>query len=543
MTQTISIEYDVAVPMRDETVLRADVYRPDGPGPFPVLLARTPYGKSEVGELAFLDPWLAARQGFLTVVQDVRGRYASDGAWQPLAHEGPDGYDTVEWAARLPQSNGRVGMWGLSYLGNVQWQAAQQHPPSLAAIAPRFTWRDPADGLVGRGGALEHGVGVWWTMLTGLDVVMRRHGDDPDTLGERLVALVGDLDGLEETYRELPAGSPPIHRRHELPALATAAEAGHVTATSQTLSIPSLNIAGWFDVFAQGPIDNYVANAARAQLLIGPWNHVDTSSRQGDVDFGFAANDYAINLGPTLHKLTLDWLAQQLTGQPAATLTPPVRIFVMGADQWRDEQEWPLARAVPTDWFLSADGTLSTVRPDGKQTAGFRYDPEDPVPTCGGAIYLAQRAGMLDQAAIEARSDVLVFTSEPLAQDFEVTGPVAATLTVSTDVPTTDWIVRLCDVDEHGISRNVTDGVVRDVAPAGEVRRVDVDLWSTSMLFRAGHRLRVQVTSSCFPRWDRNLGTLVPTSEAVQSQVAHQTLHLGTAGACSLRLPVVPGPA
>jgi uncharacterized protein len=541
------IDYDVPVPMRDGTVLRADVYRPSNRGPKPVLVARTPYDKSDSSELLYLDPWTAVRRGFIVVVQDVRGRYASDGEWQPAVHEALDGADTVAWAARLPGTNGRVGMWGLSYLGSTQWLTASDRPAALKAVAPSFTWCDPADGLVERGGAREHGLMTSWPLFTGFDVLTRRHAEDEAALAERLTALVDDYDALpSRTYWELPAGEPPVYARHGLrPVSAAGAAACDLTSRHPEIALPSLSVAGWFDIFMQGTIDNYLAASrnAPARLLIGPWNHISTLSRQGDVDFGFRANGFAVNLDKSIIDRTLDFLEQHLTdGATAASDDPPVTVFVMGINEWRDLPQWPPAGAVDTHWFLAPGGGLSEARPLDEATAGYKYDPTDPVPTLGGAIYLPDLpAGMFDQQAIESRPDVLTFTSTPLTRDLEVSGRVTATLTTQTDAPSTDWVVRLCDVDERGVSRNVTDGISRVTATPGDDQTLNVDLWSTSNVFLVGHRIRVQVTSSNFPRWDRNTNTGAATEFATQTRVAEQSIRLGGANGSYISLPIVSG--
>ncbi|MFC8511805.1 CocE/NonD family hydrolase [Streptomyces sp. NPDC057257] len=543
------IEYDVPVPMRDGVVLRADVYRPAGEGPWPVIVARTPYDKTDASELLYIDPWAAVRRGFITVVQDVRGRFASEGGsdWRPLETEAEDGADTITWAAQLPGSNGNVGMWGLSYLGNVQWQAAAERPSALKAIVPQFTWHRADEGLGYRGGAKELGTVRGWGLGVGFDLVMRRHASDPEGMSKHLMELVGDLDDLQNrTFWELPTGSDPVLERHGLPSLARpeVLAASNVADRQEAVTVPSLNIGGWFDIFVQGTIDNYQAAARRgtpSKLVIGPWNHVSTLAQQGEVSFGFAGNGFAVDFETSISGLSFDWLHAWLTSDETPPQDDlPVKIFVMGANEWRSEAEWPLARAVDTSWFLGPEGSLTPGSEPAPDTATYTYDPADPVPTVGGATMLTfSPAGVFDQRPVEARPDVLVFTSEPLTEDLEVTGRVTATLTTATDGPTTDWIVRLCDVHPDGRSYNVADGITRVRTTPNEPATVTVDLWSTSMVFKQGHRIRVQVTSSCFPRWDRNLNT-ADGFESGSSRVAHQTVQLGGATASRITLPVVP---
>jgi putative CocE/NonD family hydrolase len=541
----VSIDYDVPVTMRDGVVLRADVYRPDGDGPWPVIVARTPYSKTDHYELQFLEPLLAARRGFIAVVQDVRGRYASEGEFVPLVHEANDGVDTIEWASRLSGSNGAVGMWGLSYLGNVQWQAAGQQPPALRAIAPERTFREPSASLAFRGGAHELGTVRAWGIAMGFDLLTHRHADDEDEMVKQLLALAAAADGIPGlTYRELPTGMDPVIARHQLPNLAApeSMAAADVTRHQPNVTVPSLHVAGWYDVFIQATIDNYVAAARStpAKLVIGPWNHIGPSSMQGDVNFGLAGHGYAIEYSTTMLDLTFDWLHSWLTQGQAPDDDAPVELYVMGANQWRSEREWPLRRAVDTRYFFGSGGTLSDQSAPPAAAFTFTYDPQKPVPTVGGAtVMLHPPAGSLDQAVVEGRDDVLVFTTDVLTEDVEVTGRVTATLTAATDSPTTDWVVRLCDVHPDGRSYNVVDGISRVATEPGLASTVEVDLWSTSMLFKKGHRVRVQVTSSCFPRWDRNPNT-ADGLRTGEMRAATQTLHVGDTSASFVSLPVVP---
>jgi putative CocE/NonD family hydrolase len=551
---SVTVEVDVPAQMRDGTVLRANVYRPAGEGPWPVLLARTPYDKDAGPGLEGIDPILAARRGFMVVTQDTRGRFASDGAWSPLEHERTDGYDTVEWAARLPGSNGRVGMYGDSYVGNTQWMAAVEAPPSLAAIAPAVTWRDPLDGLLARGGALELGVALPWDLQTGAGHIAKHASSDAER--ERLLAaLIEDYDRLpSEGYRELPVGGEmPVLRRHGVPDLGTVrmlddpavASWSSVEGEHERVTAASFHTGGWYDIFLQGTLDNYVAMAALgrpARLVVGAWTHdVPAIEPYGERCFGFLANRQGAPSHPhgDLSDEQLAWFRRQLTDDaPEEAPGPPVRIFTMGRDEWRDEQEWPLARARGERWALRADGSLAPDAPPVADTATseFVYDPADPVPTLGGNLVMSPAfpAGPFDQARVEAREDVLVFTSEPLAEELEVTGRVRVVLNAESSAPSTDWVARLCDVHPDGRSFNLCDGIVRIADGADRAGRVEIDLWSTSNVFLPGHRLRVHVTSSSFPRWDRNLNT--GDQRAPHFRPARQRVHHD---ASWIELPVV----
>lgn len=566
----IDIRIDLEATMRDGTVLRADAYLPGGGGPWPVLLARTPYGKQEPGVLARIDPAAAAGRGYLVIVQDCRGRFRSDGQWHPLRHEGADGFDTVRWAAGLPGANGRVGMYGPSYLGYAQRAAMAARPPHLYAAVPELTWADPHDGLITRGGAFELGLMAHWTLTLGFDVLERRYADRPAELRGHTAVLSAALDDLAtRTYWELPARELPALRRLGLPSPVSAdppATRDDRTTPSPVeppphAGIPALTVAGWFDSFLQGSLDNYVS-ACRAgtpaALIVGPWTHTDQTGRIGDADFGAGAGTAGIEGGASLLARELDWLDRHLkpavpsasTPAPSAP-EPPVLLFVMGVNQWRRLDAWP-PESTGLTWYLHPDSTLSREVPEPDSPPGlFRHDPNHPVPTRGGAILMAPEfpAGPVDQQDVEKRDDVLVYTSEPLKAPLEVIGRIRVHLVADSTARTTDWIARLCDVDTDGVSRNVTDGILRTdpgSVGGGPPQEHAVDLWSSAHVFLRGHRIRLQIASSCFPRWDRNLGGSGGALDAGAAQgaangtlpVADQRVHHDAARPSRLILPV-----
>jgi putative CocE/NonD family hydrolase len=550
---SVTVEFDVAAPMRDGVVFRANVYRPEGDGPWPTLLARLPYGKDLPMIVSRLDPIQTARAGFMVVIQDIRGRHASEGRWDPFAHEPEDGYDSVEWAARLPGSNGRVGMYGDSYLGNAQWLAAIERPPSLAAIAPALTWSEPLDGLFARGGAVELGLMVPWSLEQGVDFVARTEVSDEARLA-RTEALIEDHDGLAERgYWALPIDDNPALDRHGMPRMPSIAALGspqvaarcRVAGRQQEVEVPAFILGGWYDLFAQGAIDNYVAMAAagrEAQLVVGPWTHLTFADPIGELGFGLRAGRYGVPAhehgDPAQWQCA--WLARHLLPDPERGVSEaPVRIFVMGRNQWRDEPSWPLARAAEERWFLHGDGALGPAPPEKSEPSTFVYDPDDPVLTLGGQTVMAPSfpAGPFDQAPVEAREDVLVFTSERLTEELEVTGRVRLVLYAESSAPATDWVGRLCDVHPDGHSMNLCDGIVRIAEGAAGCRRYELDLWSTSNVFLPGHCLRLHVTSSSFPRWDRNLNTGDQWSSS--RQIARQRVYHGPDRSSYLLLPVV----
>lgn len=543
---------DLAVPMRDGTVLRADVYLPDDPEPVPALLSRTPYDRTRrVTAAAAIDPERATAAGFALVCQDVRGRYASEGDFYPFATEGPDGFDSVEWVAAQPWCSGAVAMAGRSYAAATQWLAAAQRPEALRAIVPVVTGSDTYDGWVYQGGAFQLGFNLFWVhMMSG------GRANEP----------------LDEQVRRLPLGTAPVidrssaggfyrdwlaHPTRDGYWLELAGERRH-----SDVEVPALNVGGWYDVFLGGTLANfrrmrsYAATPAareRTRLVIGPWAH---GSAYGPYpDHSFQAFD---NQDIDLDGLALDFLAEQCGAVAAGGGgSAPVRIFVMGDDVWREEDDWPLARARETPWYLRAGGGLSPEPPGDEPPDEYVYDPDDPAPTIGGPTSLPGRflrkgnAGPLDQRPVEERPDVLVYSSEPLGEPLEVTGELTFVLHAASDAPDTDWIVKLCDVDADGFSRLLVEGVLRaryrngfgepERLEPGSVQEYAIDLSATSNAFARGHRIRIDLTSSSFPRFDRNPNVLVPPAEVVETDLrpARQTVFHDSGRASHVILPVI----
>lgn len=554
--------------MRDGARLRANVFRPAARGRFPVLLMRTPYGKDVyMGGAAGLHPLHAIRRGYVVVIQDTRGRFSSDGEFRPW-QEAEDGFDSVRWAAGLPFCSGRVGMFGASYVGFTQWAAAAELPPGLAAIAPYVTCADPLRGLFFRGGAFQLGMNaVWYLSVLGPDLLARRHGPDRGALRAAMEALAAEVDAFADSgFASLPLRAFEPLRRHEVgkaffeplenPMDRRALDHMTIAARYDRVQVPSFNLGGWYDIFLQQTIDNYVAMRARgtpARLLIGPWIHDAAMNPIGEVNFGFGAEAAALDLESDLGSMQLDWFDRWLKGSAANDDQPPVRIFVMGANRWRSEKEWPLARAVETAYFLHPEGLLGPAPPADSEPDLYPYDPADPVPTWGGATFLSPEfpPGPRDQREIEARPDVLTYTTPPLDADLEVTGPITVRLWASSSAPDTDFVARLCDVLPSGRSVQLTDGIIRaryrDFECGGPPTPIEpgrayeyvIDLWATSNLFKAGHRIRLDVTSSSFPRWDRNPNTGGDLFADTRLQVAHQRVHHTPSHPSRLLLPVV----
>lgn len=564
MQPRINIEFDVPATMRDGVVLMSNVYRPANDGMYPVLLTRLPYGKDNPRDTTYFDPLKAARRGYIVVVQDVRGRFASGGDFVSFPQESEDGYDSVEWAASLPGANGAVGMWGLSYYGKTQWHAAVKSPPSLKAIAPGQTWGNHLNGASLRGGAQELGLVYSWARAAiSPDYLARKYADDPATLQRKMsetietintLAAGGGLDALPCSELLDPEG---LNAKLSLGRDVSDKFWNSVNLDDAygNVTVPTLHIGGWYDCFIGETLRQYTVMKLLAEesgtqpprLVIGPWTHADFGSLHGDLDFGVASSGGALDLKETLSDLQLGFFDATLGGgaeSPAGE--PPVRIFFMGENRWRHFDEWPPPGVREVDFHLGGGGTLTREIPvPGEDSYG--YDPLSPVPTLGGQTLLAAAfgAGPRDQRRIESRPDVLVFTSEPLTEELTLCGPVHATLFAASTAPDTDFVVRLADVHPDGRSIILTDGVIRASAresyPAprvitpvepsliepGRVYEYSVDLWQTAATLAPEHRLRVHVASSCFPRWDRNPNTGLSGFDSGETEVARQTIHFG----------------
>jgi putative CocE/NonD family hydrolase len=572
----VLIERDVACKTRDGVLLRADVYRPAEEGRYPVLVLRTPYSKG-LWQLTnpTLDPVRAAEAGYVVVLQDVRGRWASDGdEFDPFRHEVDDGYDTVEWAATLPYADGNVGVYGLSYVGQTTWQAAVAAPPSLRAISPTMAGNDQFIDLTWRGGAYLWGTYVMWYLLAiGPNALTRTKLGSPDFIPSFL-RLVDDIDSYDTWVRHLPPRTFPPGRPDDPFAPAFFEGMNHPTRGEyhrarsvydrhHEVRVPALILAGWYDLLLGSDLAHYTqmkTSAAteearqRTKLVIGPWTHGIFFNVLGELDFGLRSSGLFLDLKEDLTGLNLRWFGQRLKGLPTGIdEEPPVKLFVQGVNRWRYEDAWPPARAVPTPWYLGSEGTLRPEPPrQDEKPDSYEYDPQDPCPTRGGTLLLPRTypAGPVDQTPILGRRDVLAYTSEPLGQDTEVTGPVRAILYAATSAPDTDWVVKLCDVYPDGRTFNVCDGILRaryraswetpTLVKPGAVERYDVDLWATSRVFRAGHRLRVLITSSDFPRYDRNPNTGELGVEATTTVPARQLVFHDAGRASHVVLPIMP---
>jgi len=557
-TFAMQTERNVAVPMRDGVVLRADVYRPDEPGPHPVLVLRTPYNKG-VGKV---DPYVKA--GYIVVRQDARGRYASEGKWESFyrfnTHDATDGYDTVEWAAKLPGSNAKVGTFGASYNAFLQWKLAPLRPPSLVAMAafsipPRLT-------QVEGPGTIKPGRRLNW-FYGGMTPDMRLRSGAP---GPKTKAEAGKLwkDGEDKRllYFMPWLDLPKMVFEDEEDAVKNWLRAPHrdpwrLLDGCPEITVPNLDIVGWFDHCNDG-IELHQAmrrvgktEAARngQRLIIGPWSHTGRgSSKVGAVNFGKAA---ALDITQTEIRYFDYWMKGKANG---VDKDAPVRLFVMGANTWRDEQEWPLSRAAAHTLYLHSAGKANTPAGDGRLTEqapdsahdSYRYDPHDPVPTLWSPSMFTLPA---DQAPHAKRADILVYQTDPLTTPMEVTGYPEVILHAASSAPDTDFFAKLIDVAPDGTNRDIASGMVRarfrngldkpKLIKPGEVIEYRIKLRPTSNEFQPGHRIRLDITSSDFPNFDRNHNTAADPNSDVRLEVAEQTLHHGGAKPSRLILPVI----
>lgn len=555
----VTVQAGVRAKMRDGVSLVADIYRPKAEGKFPVLLTRTPYNRRDPATGIFF-----ASRGYILIQQDTRGRFDSEGEFYPFRYEMDDGYDTVEWAAGLPYSDGRVGMFGGSYVGATQMLAAASNPPHLVGIFPYVTAMEYYEGWTYESGALMQWFASSWTS-----------GLTQDTLRRKVAAMTSAKAMIDQ----LPVNDYGLLRAP------TAAEVApyfrdwvehesndeywrkvKVSDFYGKMNIKALHAGGWHDIFSGGSIRNYIemrkqapTEAARngQRLLMGPWAHAGTSpeGKIGDVTFGRSA---VLDMNGAI----LKWYDYVMKGKQNEFATAaPVKIFVMGDNVWRDEKEFPLARTQYAKYYLhatkgansaSGDGALSTAAPKAEQPDSYEYDPARPVPTLGGRLCCGNELapGPTDQRANETRADVLVYSTPPLAQDVEVTGFITAELFAATSAADTDFTALLVDVDPSGYARYLADGIVRaryrntteraEPIEPNKIYKYTIDLWATSNVFKAGHRIRVYFSSSNYPRFNRNLNTGEKTFGAARMVKARQTIYHNAEYPSAIVLPIIP---
>lgn len=589
----VTVERDVMIRARDGVLLATDIYRPTAGGvpesdPLPVLLQRTPYGKNSGRFDEQVD--FFARHGYVVAVQDMRGRYGSEGTFTKYHdHDAPDGYDTIQWLARQPWSDGQVGMWGTSYGAHTQADAAKMNPPALATmVLNQGGMANGWDHAIRHGGAFELGRELTWAFRQ-----IPAETEDP------VVRELFEKEDVKDWYSALPLreGLSPLSVAPEFEAYyfreLTNSDYGDLWKGiglnweeyyEQTADVPMLHIGGWYDIFLRGTLQNYEElgrlKSSPVRLLVGPWTHSGNArTYAGDVDFGpdAALADFA-------HGFHVRWFDYFLKDKATGVDTQaPVRIFVMGTGDgsgdangrlmhggyWRDAEAWPLPEAEARRMYLHGDGSLRAEAPSVRAASTtYTFDPRHPVPTLGGTVSARLSDGAYDQRErpdfpgsrppylpLRSRPDVLVFQTDPLEEDVTVIGPIEVRLFVSSTAVDTDFTAKLVDVYPPsedfptGFDLNITDAMVRasyrddrhtrDLIEPGRVYELVIRPFATANVFKRGHRIRLDVSSSNFPRWDVNPNTGEPLGRNRRAVPAENTVHHDGERPSSVVLPIV----
>jgi putative CocE/NonD family hydrolase len=548
-THTVKIDFNQRVGMRDAVELSADIYRPAAEGRFPVILSRTPYNKSG-GSTLNIARYFASR-GYVYVAMDVRGRGDSDGKFVPYTNDGRDGYDAIEWCAKQPWSTGKVATIGGSYNGRIQWLTALEQPPHLAAMISMVT---PSDPFVEWPTGLPIPMGISWYHFTAGRVLQNMEAVDWAKVHEHL-----PLETMDEA-----SGRPNQHWKEmfDHARLDEWWEPLRYQNKFDRVKVPVLHISGWYDDEQVGTPLNFIGMTSKGatpevrrqqKLLMGPWPHaINSTSKLGEVDFGSTA---VIDL----NGYWLRWFDYWLKNIDNGIMSEPmVRIFVMGENRWTDEKEWPIAGTQWVKYYLHSrgranslfgDGMLSTVEPASEPEDAYSYDPARAVPFITSPSF-AQIGGPDDYRSIERRDDVLVYTSDPVVEDVKVCGPIRARLHAASSARDTDFMAKLLDVWPDGFAQRLTDGMVRarfrdgmerpTLIEPGRIYAYDVDLWNTCQVFKKGHRIRVEIASSAFPKYDRNPNTGEALGRTTRVQVARQTIYHDREHPSHIVLPIVP---
>ena len=530
----VGVERDIAIVMHDGVTLRADHYFPKAEGAFPTVLVRSGYGRElEAGLFGrafaqLLVPF--AERGYHVLLQTTRGRFGSQGEFGPVLAAREDGLATLAWIARQPWFNGAVGMWGASWLGYMQWAVAADAPPYLKALAPSittsqfYTWTFP-EGAFGLDHMLRWVISITLEGVPGRPALRRSRAELRRAVSAALMHLPlneGDMVAVGEVlpyYRE--------YFNH------TIRDDPYWHSSDRSLNMaevaaPVTLVSGWYDFFLRELLADYAALRAAGKapyLTIGPWFHT------------------SLPLAIETMRQGLAWFEAHLRHNPMALRAKPVRVYVMGAGEWREMDAWPPPTRAQ-EYFLHAQGRLGPQASDvDTAPERYRYDPADPTPALGGPLFSSAQAGPKDNRSLEARSDVLCFTTDRLAADVEIMGAPTVTLYARSSLAHTDFFARLCDVQPDGRSLNVTDGLLRltpdgSAAPPDGVQCVSVRLWPTAYRFRSGHRIRLQISSGAHPRWSRNLGTGEPIGSGTRMLAAEQSIYHDRAHPSALTLPL-----
>lgn len=547
----VNIQRDVRIPMKDGITLSADLYLPDDEGSYPAIVVRTPYLKQT--DVIFQNGNYFAKNGYAVVYVDVRGRGDSEGTFDAYFQEADDGYDTIEWVAKQSWCTGEIGTMGGSYLGRIQWLTALKKPPSLKTMIAAVTPSDPF---------VEWPTGIptpfhlcWLYMVSGKVMQNVNLLNWEDIYNHLPLQTMDERTGkIIDRWRE----------EFEHPYLDDWWKRICYQDKFDQIDLPVLHISGWYDDEQVGTPLNFHGMTTKGatefacrnqKMIMGPWPHqINKSTKIGDIDFG---PDAVIDLNGYM----LRWFDYWLKGKETGIMKEPaVKMFVMGENKWRDEQEWPLARTIWTKYYLHSHGRANSRFGDGKLSTSdsfknqseadeYIYDPADPVPFITDATS-AQIGGPDDYSAVERRDDVLVYTTEVLEEELEVTGPVKMELFASSSAKDTDFMVKLLDVWPNGYAQRLTDGMVRarfregmenpSLIEPGKVYKYEIDCWNTSHVFKKGHQIRVEIASSAFPKYDRNPNTGEELGKTANMVKAEQKVYHNEEYPSAIILPVIP---
>jgi hypothetical protein len=528
--------------MRDGVDLSANVFRPPDAGRVPVLLVRTPYGKGQALASTYR---MFVEAGYAVVIQDVRGRGDSGGVFRPLDQEVADGHDTLDWIASQPWSNDRIGMLGGSYLGIVQWKAALSGSPFLKAISPAVSGSDEyEDRFYSKGGALKLGHRLSWFAEN-----LRAPGFPMAEFNKYVWNLPLRTSDRAASGQSLEVFQEALNH----PAYDSYWRSVSTREQLERVRIPVLAFGGWYDNFVENDLDAFrrLREMSReARIVVGPWPHNPSTPFPG-FDFGQEA---ALAIRQVQLEWFDHWLKPPAAGPQQAPPGPPARLFVMGANRWKDEDAWP-PPSDPKTFYLASGDRLSEQPAVESKPDSYLYDPRNPLPTMGGSVCCNPKIfpwGPMDQRPAEKRQDVLVYTSSPLDRDLEVTGAVSVVLWASTDAPDTDFTAKLSEVYADGRAINLCDGILRlryrdslerpALVKPGAVYRITIQAGVTSNVFRKGRRIRLDISSSNFPRFDRNPNTGRRIADETESRVARQTVYHDAKRPSQLVLPVSGAP-
>lgn len=544
-----TFQKNVMIPMSDGVKLAANLFIPKAEGTYPVILIRSPYGKSD--EKFGLGIGYAS-DGYVVAIQDCRGKGDSEGIWDPFRYDIQDGLDTQNWVGEQPWCNGKIATWGGSYVGWSQWASAPKATKYLKAMLPVVPFTNAYE-VMYSGGAFQLSLAMGWgTAVSGKPIDAGKIKWDEayaklplqtwdDQFGQEIFYL---RDWIKHyTYDDYWKQRSIDNRFDEV-------------------TVPVLNIGGWYDIFSKATLEQ-IANVRKQSknlevrrnqfCIMGPWTHGVNQKKVGELEFGEGAK---IDTG----KIEQDWYGYWLKGENTGVENwPAFRLYIMGENRWRDENEWPLARTVYTNYYLhsngksntrTGDGSLNITMPEKENADSFIYDPSNPVPSNGGNNLVGATAGPYDQQKIEERDDVLVFTSDELKEPVEVTGPVKLMLYAASAAPHTDFTGKLVDVYPDGKSYNLCEGIIRaryrdaaaplSLIEPNKVYRYEIDLWVTSNVFLPGHRIRLEVSSSNYPRFDRNPNSGKEFGTDTELVKTTQTIYHDGTYPSHLVLPVIP---